>query len=136
MQVAMGGADVGARLVAEKRLPLISATGSCAMGAVVGPVVAARFGRSLLELGGNNAMIVTQSADLELAVRAILFSAAGTAGQRCTSLRRLIVETSIKTELTDRLKSAYAGIAIGDPLAEGTLVGPLIDGAAVLEPAG
>ena len=130
MQVAMGGADVGARLVAEKRLPLISATGSCAMGAVVGPVVAARFGRSLLELGGNNAMIVTQSADLELAVRAILFSAAGTAGQRCTSLRRLIVETSIKTELTDRLKSAYAGIAIGDPLAEGTLVGPLIDGAA------
>ena len=130
MQVAMGGADVGARLVAEKRLPLISATGSCAMGAVVGPVVAARFGRSLLELGGNNAMIVTQSADLELAVRAILFSAAGTAGQRCTSLRRLIVETSIKTELTDRLKSAYAGIAIGDPLAEGTLVDPLIDGAA------
>ena len=130
MQVVLGGADAGAQLVADRRLPLISATGSCRMGALVGPEVARRFGRSLLELGGNNAMIVTGSADLGLAVRAILFSAVGTAGQRCTSLRRLIVHNSIAEELTGALKSAYAAIPIGDPLADGTLVGPLIDGAA------
>ena len=130
MQVVLGTGDAGAQLVADKRLPLISATGSCRMGALVGPIVAKRFGRSLLELGGNNAMIVTGSADLELAVRAILFSAVGTAGQRCTSLRRLIVQENIAEELTGRLKSAYAAIPVGDPLAEGTLVGPLIDGAA------
>ncbi|MBT3549516.1 MAG: aldehyde dehydrogenase family protein [Rhodospirillaceae bacterium] len=130
MQVVLGGANAGAQLVADTRLPLISATGSCRMGALVGPVVAERFGRSLLELGGNNAMIVTASADLELAVRAILFSAVGTAGQRCTSLRRLIVQDGIAEELTARLKSAYAAIPVGDPLADGTLVGPLIDGAA------
>ena len=130
MQVVLGGANAGAQLVADTRLPLISATGSCRMGALVGPVVAERFGRSLLELGGNNAMIVTASADLELAVRAILFSAVGTAGQRCTSLRRLSVQDGIAEELTARLKSAYAAIPVGDPLADGTLVGPLIDGAA------
>jgi aldehyde dehydrogenase (NAD+) len=130
MQVVLGGADIGAQMVADPRLPLISATGSCRMGALVGPRLAERFGRSLLELGGNNAMIVSGSADLDLAVRAILFSAVGTAGQRCTSLRRLIVHESVRSELTDRLKTAYAGIPIGDPLADGTLVGPLIDAAA------
>lgn len=130
MQVVLGAADAGAQMVTDRRLPLISATGSCRMGALVGPKVAERFGRSLLELGGNNAMIVTASADLELAVRAILFSAIGTCGQRCTSLRRLIVHKSIAEELTGRLKSAYAAIPIGDPLADGTLVGPLIDAAA------
>ncbi len=96
------------------------------MGREVGPVVAARFGRSILELGGNNAMIVAPSADLDLAVRAILFSAVGTAGQRCTTLRRLIVHRSVRQTLIDRLKSAYANIRIGHPL-DGNLVGPLID---------
>jgi aldehyde dehydrogenase (NAD+) len=127
MQVVIGGADAGKQMVGDTRLPLISATGSCRMGATVGPAVAARFGRSLLELGGNNAMIVTGSADLELAVRAILFAAAGTAGQRCTTLRRLIVHQSIRDNLTGRLQAAYADIAIGDPLQGGILVGPLID---------
>jgi aldehyde dehydrogenase (NAD+) len=109
---------------------LVSATGSTRMGQVVAPRVAARFGRRILELGGNNAMVVTPAADLDLALRAIVFSAVGTAGQRCTSLRRLIVHRSVKPALTERLCKAYAGLRIGDPLQAGTLVGPLIDGAA------
>jgi aldehyde dehydrogenase (NAD+) len=106
---------------------LISATGSVRMGKEVAPVVAARLGRSLLELGGNNGMIVAPSADLDLAERAILFSAVGTAGQRCTSLRRLIVHERIYDPLIGRLKSLYQRIPIGSPLEKGTLVGPLID---------
>lgn len=129
-QLLIGGKDLGEKLVVDKRIPLISATGSCAMGRAVGPVVAARLGRSLLELGGNNAMIVAPSADLELATRAILFSAVGTAGQRCTTLRRLIVHEDIRETLLARLKKAYQGIRVGDPLDAETLVGPLIDGAA------
>ncbi|MET0953783.1 MAG: aldehyde dehydrogenase family protein, partial [Aeromicrobium sp.] len=125
-QVLLGDGSVGAALVAHDGVPLISATGSTAMGAKVGPVVAARFGRSILELGGNNAAIVAPSADAELAVRGITFSAAGTAGQRCTSLRRVIVHESRHDELIDRLSSAYASLPIGDPLRTGTLVGPLI----------
>jgi aldehyde dehydrogenase (NAD+) len=125
--VVIGGPEIGAALAADKRVPLVSATGSCRMGRAVGPVVAQRFGRSLLELGGNNAMIVAPSADLDLAVRAILFAAVGTAGQRCTSLRRLIVHRSIYDTLVPRLAKAYASVPVGDPLAEGTLMGPLID---------
>ncbi len=111
-------------------LPLISATGSVRMGKAVAPRVAARLGRSLLELGGNNGMIVAPSADLELAVRSIVFAAAGTCGQRCTTLRRLIVHASIADKLTARLKQAYARLPIGNPLEAGVLVGPLIDEAA------
>jgi aldehyde dehydrogenase (NAD+) len=129
-QLLVGGRDLGEILVADKRMRLISATGSCAMGRAVGPVVAGRLGRSLLELGGNNAMIVAPSADLDLATRAILFSAVGTAGQRCTSLRRLIIHQDIRDDLLNRLKRAYQGIRVGSPLEAGTLVGPLIDGAA------
>ncbi|KAA0010221.1 aldehyde dehydrogenase family protein [Billgrantia pellis] len=125
-QVIIGVRDAGERLVDDPRVPLISATGSTRMGREVAPRVAARFGRSILELGGNNAMILAPSADLDMAVRAILFSAAGTAGQRCTTLRRLIVHESIREEVLERLKKAYAGIRIGDPM-EGHLVGPLID---------
>ncbi|HEX2678610.1 MAG TPA: aldehyde dehydrogenase family protein, partial [Polyangiales bacterium] len=129
-QVVLGGASVGEQLARDARIPLVSATGSTRMGRALAPVVAARFGRSLLELGGNNAMIVTPSADLSLAVRAILFSAAGTAGQRCTTLRRLFVHESLRAELSGRLSRAYASIRVGSPLATDTLVGPLIDGAA------
>ncbi len=127
IQVMLGGADVGAALVAHEGVPIISATGSTAMGRKVAPVVAARFGRSILELGGNNAAIVAPSADIDLALRGIVFSAAGTAGQRCTSLRRLIVHRSVHDELVDKIAVAYESLPIGDPLAEGTLVGPLID---------
>lgn len=123
--------DVGERLIADRRLPLISATGSCRMGRRVGQVVAARLGRTILELGGNNAAIVSPSADLDLATKAIVFGAVGTAGQRCTTTRRLIVHRSIADALVQRLARAYATITIGDPLAEGTLVGPLINAAAV-----
>ena len=126
-QVVIGLADVGEALVDDWRVPLISATGSTRMGRAVGPRVAARFGRSLLELGGNNAMIVAPSADLDMAVRAIAFSAVGTCGQRCTSLRRLIVHESLAEALVERLKRAYATLPIGDPLEADTLVGPLID---------
>jgi aldehyde dehydrogenase (NAD+) len=122
-----GGRDVGATLVDDPRVALLSATGSTAMGRSVGPRVAERFGRTLLELGGNNAMIVAPSADLRLAERAILFAAAGTAGQRCTTLRRLIVHEGIADQLMVRLRQLFAGIAIGDPREAGTLVGPLID---------
>jgi len=130
LQTIIGRADLGEALVDSHDVPIISATGSTRMGRAVGPRVAARFGRSILELGGNNAMIVAPSADLEMAVRAIVFSAVGTAGQRCTSLRRLIVHHSIRDELVARLVKAYAGLPIGHPLKEGTLVGPLVDEAA------
>jgi aldehyde dehydrogenase (NAD+) len=129
-QVVLGGGEVGAALAAHEGVPIVSATGSTAMGRKVAPVVAARFGRAILELGGNNAAIVGPTADLDIALRGIVFSAAGTAGQRCTSLRRLIVHRSIHDELVERISRAYASLLIGDPLAEGTLVGPLIDGAA------
>lgn len=127
LQTLIGGADLGKALVESEDVPIISATGSTRMGRAVAPIVAARFGKSILELGGNNAMIVGPSADLEMAVRAIVFSAVGTAGQRCTTLRRLIVHNSIKDDLVARLKKAYAGLPIGNPMTDGTLVGPLID---------
>ena len=126
-QTVLGGAAEGAALVAHEGVPIVSATGSTAMGRRVAPVVAARFGRTILELGGNNAAIVAPSADLDLTVRGIVFSAAGTAGQRCTSLRRLIVHRSIHEQLIERVSRAYATLPIGNPLADGTLVGPLID---------
>jgi aldehyde dehydrogenase (NAD+) len=125
--VLVGGPALGAALADDARVPLVSATGSTRMGRAVAPRVAARFGRVLLELGGNNGMIVAPSADLDLAARAILFAAVGTAGQRCTSLRRLIVHRSVYTTLIPRLAAAYRSVPIGDPLATGTLVGPLID---------
>ncbi len=128
--VLLGGADVGGALADDPRVALISATGSTRMGRAVAPRVAGRFGRLLLELGGNNAAVVTPSADLDLTVRGVVFSAAGTAGQRCTSLRRVIAHESIAADLTERLRAAYASLPIGSPLADGTLVGPLIDHAA------
>lgn len=127
MQVVIGNAEAGAQLAADPRVPIISATGSTAMGRKVAPVVAARFGRSILELGGNNAIVVCPSADLELALRAIVFGAVGTAGQRCTSTRRILVHDSIYDQLVPALKSAYAGIRVGHPMEPDTLVGPLID---------
>jgi aldehyde dehydrogenase (NAD+) len=127
LQCLQGGRVVGEALAGDSRMALVSATGSTAMGRSVGPRVAARFGRVLLELGGNNAAIVAPSADLDLAERAILFAAAGTAGQRCTSLRRLIVHESIADDFVGRLKSLFARIKIGDPREPDTLVGPLID---------
>jgi aldehyde dehydrogenase (NAD+) len=122
---------VGERLIADRRIPLISATGSCRMGRRVGQVVAGRLGRSLLELGGNNGVIVTEQADLDLALKYIVFSAVGTTGQRCTTTRRLIVHETVVDKLLPRLVNAYKTIRIGDPLAEGTLVGPLINARAV-----
>jgi len=130
VQVVQGGREVGEALVEDPRVALVSATGSTAMGRQVGPKVAERFGRSLLELGGNNALIVTPSADLKLAERAILFSAAGTAGQRCTSLRRLIVHRDIADSLVARIAQLFATARIGDPREADTLIGPLIDRAA------
>jgi aldehyde dehydrogenase (NAD+) len=127
-EVVIGNREVGEALVDDHRVALLSATGSTRMGAEVGPRVARRFGRSLLELGGNNAVIVAPSADLDLAVRGIVFAAAGTCGQRCTTTRRLIVHASVKDALVARLKKAYAGLPVGNPLEQGTLVGPLIDG--------
>ncbi len=125
------GAEVGDVMINDRRVPLISATGSCGMGEKVGVAVAKRLGRSLLELGGNNAMIVMDDADLDLATRAAVFAAVGTAGQRCTSLRRLIVQKGVSEELTRRLVSAYRTVQIGDPLDEANLMGPLIDEIAV-----
>jgi len=130
IQLVQGERDIGEALVDEAAIALVSATGSTAMGRAVGPRVAGRFARALLELGGNNATIVAPSADLELATRAILFSAAGTAGQRCTSLRRLIVHESIADELATRVKSLFGLVKIGDPRHSDTLIGPLIDEAA------
>ena len=128
--VVVGTADVGEALVDDPRVALISATGSTRMGRAVAPRVAARFGKLLLELGGNNAAIVAPSADLDLTVRGIVFSAAGTAGQRCTSLRRVIAHSSIADELVERITAAYSSLPIGSPLDAGTLVGPLVDEAA------
>ncbi|MDG5481904.1 L-piperidine-6-carboxylate dehydrogenase [Mycolicibacterium gadium] len=125
-RLIQGGREVGERLVDDPRVALLSATGSVRMGQQVGPRVAQRFGKVLLELGGNNAAIVTPSADLDLAVRGIVFSAAGTAGQRCTTMRRLIVHSSVADELVGRIVAAYRQLPIGEPAADGTLVGPLI----------
>lgn len=126
-QIVMGAREIGERLVKDSRLPIISATGSTRMGREVAPLVAARFGRSLLELGGNNAMIVTPSANLELALMATVFGSVGTAGQRCTSQRRLIVHHSIADDFAARIKKAYASVTIGNPLDGKTLLGCLID---------
>ncbi|WP_066912149.1 L-piperidine-6-carboxylate dehydrogenase [Millisia brevis] len=126
-QLVIGDRAVGEALVDDTRIALVSATGSTRMGAQVAPRVAARFGRVLLELGGNNAAIVAPSADIDLTVRGLVFSAAGTAGQRCTSLRRVIAHESIADELVERLAKAYASLPIGSPLEADTLVGPLID---------
>ena len=125
-QVLVGGADLGEALVDHPGVALLSATGSTRMGRAVGPRVADRFGRSLLELGGNNAAVVSATADLALTTRGVVFSAAGTAGQRCTTMRRVIAHSSVVDELTDRLVSAYGRLPIGNPLEDGTLVGPLI----------
>ena len=130
VQLAQGDRAIGEALVRDARVALVSATGSTKMGRMVGPLVAKRFGRALLELGGNNAAIVCPSADLELASRAILFSAVGTAGQRCTTLRRLIVHESVADRLVERIERLFAGVKIGDPRHTDVLVGPLIDGAA------
>jgi aldehyde dehydrogenase (NAD+) len=127
IQTLVGERDLGEALTASKDVAIISATGSVPMGKAVAADMSKRLGRTILELGGNNAMIVAPSADLEMALRAIVFSAVGTAGQRCTTLRRLIVHKDIYDQLTPRLIKAYEGLPIGDPLADGTLVGPLID---------
>lgn len=126
-QLLIGQADVGQALTTHHHVPLVSATGSTRMGRAVGEAVAKRMGKSLLELGGNNAMIVSPSADLDMTVRAILFGAVGTAGQRCTTLRRLIVHSDIKAELMTRLEKAYRSLKVNSPLEKATLVGPLID---------
>lgn len=130
LQVVIGGAEIGQTLARDSRVPVVSATGSTRMGRAVAPLVAERFGRCILELGGNNAMIVTPSADVQLAVRAIVFSAVGTAGQRCTSLRRVIVHEDIRAELMKKLCLAYQQVRIGNPFDGQTLMGPLIDSAA------
>ncbi|HKV07138.1 MAG TPA: aldehyde dehydrogenase family protein [Thermoanaerobaculia bacterium] len=126
-----GRTGVGERMVADRRLPLISATGSVRMGREVGKVLADRLGRALLELGGNNGILVMDDADLDLAVRAVLFAAVGTAGQRCTTTRRLFLQKGIAAEMKRRLINAYASVPVGDPMETGTLMGPLIDQAAV-----
>jgi aldehyde dehydrogenase (NAD+) len=126
-----GRSGVGERLVADPRFPLISATGSVKMGKQVGKVVADRLGRSLLELGGNNGIVVMDDADLDLALRAVLFAAVGTAGQRCTSTRRLLLQRGVAATMKRRLVEAYRSIPVGDPLEAGTLMGPLIDRQAV-----
>jgi aldehyde dehydrogenase (NAD+) len=130
LEVVIGGREVGEKLIDDPRVALVSATGSTRMGGQVGPRVAARFGRCLLELGGNNGMIVAPTADLDLALRAICFAAVGTAGQRCTSLRRLILHEDVYGRLLPKLKRAYGSVKVGDPRDGKTLVGPLIDRAA------
>ncbi|MDX2437124.1 MAG: aldehyde dehydrogenase family protein [Acidobacteriota bacterium] len=127
------GRTVGERMINDPRVPLVSFTGSTKMGRHVAEVTARRFGRSILELGGNNAIIVAEDADIELAVRAILFAAVGTAGQRCTSLRRLFLHTSIAEAVVARLLKAYPSITIGNPLEDGVLMGPLVNAGAVTE---
>jgi aldehyde dehydrogenase (NAD+) len=126
-QLLIGDASVATPLVDDPRIALVSATGSTAMGKALAPRVAARLGRSLLELGGNNAIIVCPTADLDMAVMAIVFGAVGTAGQRCTSTRRLFVHASVREQLMQRLVAAYGSVSVGNPLIEGNLVGPLID---------
>jgi len=132
LQLAIGSdSEIGERMLEDRRLPLISATGSCRMGRRVSQVVGARLGRTLLELGGNNGIIVTGDANPDLAVRAILFGAVGTAGQRCTSTRRVFLQSGIAPTVIARLIDAYQQVPIGDPREPGTLMGPLIDEAAV-----
>lgn len=128
--LVIGGRDIGETLVDHHKVALISATGSTAMGRAVGPKLAARFARSILELGGNNAAIVAPTADLDLTLRGVAFAAMGTAGQRCTTLRRLFLHDSIHDAFVTRLKAAFASVKIGNPMEDGTLVGPLIDKAA------
>ena len=128
--VLNGGREVGEAIVTNPLVPLVSATGSTAMGKQVGPKLAERFARSILELGGNNAAIVGESADLDLTLRGAAFAAMGTAGQRCTTLRRLIVNNTVYDKLLPRLKQVYESVTVGDPREAGTLVGPLIDGRA------
>jgi aldehyde dehydrogenase (NAD+) len=125
------GSTIGERLLADRRIPLISATGSCEMGYRIGEVVGKRLGRTILELGGNNAVIVMDDADLQLALRAILFGAVGTSGQRCTSTRRILVHEKIYKGFLDKLIKAYKSIPIGNPLEQGTLMGPLVNEATV-----
>jgi aldehyde dehydrogenase (NAD+) len=127
------GAAVGERLLADTRVPLISATGSCEMGYRVAEVVGRRLGRTILELGGNNGLILTESANLDLALRAVVFGAIGTSGQRCTTIRRLFVQRKIAAQFTERLVAAYGQIRVGDPLDERTLMGPLVAEGAVLD---
>ena len=128
--VVAGGHDAASALIDDDRVRLVSATGSTRMGRAIAPRLARRFARTLLELGGNNAMVVTPSADTDLTVRAALFAAVGTAGQRCTTLRRLFVHDAAYSTLVPRLKSAWASVPVGSPLEAGTLLGPLIDNAA------
>ncbi len=125
------GSVIGDRLTSDRRIPLVSATGSCRMGYQVAEAVAKRMGNTILELGGNNGVIVTPSAELDLAQRAIMFGAVGTSGQRCTSIRRLFVHEDVADELTERLVSSYQQVPIGDPLEQGTLMGPLVTEGAV-----
>ncbi|RNI33037.1 aldehyde dehydrogenase family protein [Rufibacter immobilis] len=125
--VIVGDAVIGSKMAHDERVPLVSATGSTRMGKKVGEAVGARLGKSLLELGGNNAIILTPNADLEMAIRAVVFGAVGTCGQRCTSTRRLIIHDSIYDEVKERLLKVYPNLPIGDPLKDGILVGPLID---------
>ncbi len=129
-EVLIGGREIGEALVEDPRVPLVSATGSTAMGRQVAPRLAARFARAILELGGNNAAIVAPSADLDLALRGIAFAAMGTAGQRCTTLRRLFVHESVHDALIPKLRKVWTSVKIGDPREQGVLVGPLIDRAA------
>ncbi|WP_436061737.1 MULTISPECIES: L-piperidine-6-carboxylate dehydrogenase [unclassified Phenylobacterium] len=130
LEVVIGARAAGEALADDRRLAVISATGSTRMGRELAPRVAARFGKAILELGGNNAVIVAPSANLDLALRAVVFGAAGTAGQRCTTTRRLFVHENVRAEFVDRLKRAYGSLRIGDPFDDGVLVGPLIDRAA------
>ena len=127
LELIIGQRDIGEVLVQDARVPVLSATGSTAMGRAVGPRLAARFARAILELGGNNAAIVAPSADLDLALRGIAFAAMGTAGQRCTTLRRLFVHESVYDQLVPQLIKVYGNVQVGDPRTDGTLVGPLID---------
>ena len=126
-----GDKEIGERIIRDQRLPLISFTGSIRVGRQVAQTVAGRLGRCILELGGNNGIIVSADADLELATRAVVFGAVGTAGQRCTSTRRVIAQRSIVDELCDRLTRAYKSAPIGDPMREGVLLGPLVSKRAV-----
>jgi aldehyde dehydrogenase family 7 protein A1 len=127
------GRDIGEKLISDPRLSLISFTGSTEVGRRISSVVHSRFGRTILELGGNNAFIVMEDANLELAFRSLLFAAVGTAGQRCTTTRRLLLQESIYDSFLEKLKKAYATIKIGDPLDKNTLVGPLHTKSAVKE---
>ena len=125
------GRDVGEMLIHDRRAPLISATGSCGMGRKIGGAVSKRLGRTLLELGGNNGIIVMPDADPDLALRAVLFGAVGTSGQRCTTTRRLFLHNTVSKDITDRLVTSYGQVKIGDPLNDTTLMGPLVDDTAV-----